>query len=114
MNTRKDGDPPNESTELMGGGGDTPPGRVAFPPIRRLFFTSSFTSMTFAFTQTSLIYAFADMTCEEYYRTHEWSGQGDRCALSSIQAQTASSIALMSSITIGSCELTMPLVEGGH
>jgi len=65
---------------------------------------SFFTSMTLAFTQTSLIYAFHDMTCEEYYQSHTWDGVGDRCALRAIDAKTAKDIAVMSSITIGSCK----------
>lgn len=71
-----------------------------FPPIRRVLFTSFLLSMTFAFTQTSLIYAFRTMTCDEWYKTHPFPGQvGDICATPAIDARTAKSVALMSSVT---------------
>jgi hypothetical protein len=72
-----------------------------FPPIRRVLFTSFLLSMTFAFTQTSLIYAFRTMTCDEWYKTHPFpsNGEGDVCATPAIEARTAKSVALMSSVT---------------
>lgn len=67
--------------------------------------------MTFAFTQTSLIYAFHDMTCDEYYQSHEWDGVGDRCGLRTIDARTAKDIATMSSITVGACTSGFPSID---
>lgn len=76
------------------------PRRSCFPPIPRVFFTSFLLAMTFSFTQTSLIYAFRIMTCDEYYKTHdEWAGTGDRCSIPRIEADSASQIAIMSTVT---------------
>ncbi|CAD6580355.1 MAG: hypothetical protein TREMPRED_002714 [Tremellales sp. Tagirdzhanova-0007] len=90
---------PDETTSLLARVSASPP---RFPPIRRVFFVSFFISMTFAFTQTSLLYAFHDMTCDEYYRSHTWNGIGDRCSSGPIDAETAKDIALMASVTTGS------------
>lgn len=87
-----------------------------FPPIARVLFTSFLLSMTFAFTQTSLIYSFRTMTCDEYYKTHAspemdllgGHGNGDRCAVPAIESSTARSIALMSSTTTASSESVQP------
>ncbi|ODO09636.1 hypothetical protein I350_01848 [Cryptococcus amylolentus CBS 6273] len=92
---------PTETTSLL------PPSPGAdsrrkpwFPPVPRVLFTSFLLAMTFAVTQTSLIYAFRVMTCDEYYKTHEWDGrEGDRCSVPKIEADSASQIALMSVIT---------------
>ncbi|WWD21424.1 hypothetical protein CI109_105909 [Kwoniella shandongensis] len=83
---------------------DKPKRRGIFPPINRVLFTSFLLSMTFAFTQTSLIYGFRLMTCEEYYKTHVWDGpaEADRCSIPRIEADSASSIALMSTMTTSS------------
>ncbi|WWC59317.1 uncharacterized protein I303_101868 [Kwoniella dejecticola CBS 10117] len=72
-----------------------------FGPVPRVFFTSTLLSMTFAFTQTTLVYAFRVMTCEEYYKTHTWDGQGkDRCNVPYVEAKTARQIAIMSTVTV--------------
>jgi hypothetical protein len=63
-------------------------------------FTSFLCAMSFAFTQTPLIYAFRVMTCDEYYKTHSYGGVGDRCALPRIEADTASSVALVGTSTM--------------
>jgi hypothetical protein len=55
--------------------------------------------ITLSFTQSALIYSFRTMTCDEYYKTHAWEGQGDRCAIPAIDSSAASSIALMSTVT---------------
>lgn len=40
------------------------------------------------------------MTCDEYYKTHdEWTVTGDRCSVPKIEADSASQIALMSTVT---------------
>nr|KIR89040.1 hypothetical protein I308_00037 [Cryptococcus tetragattii IND107] len=68
--------------------------------------------MTFAFTQTSPIYAFRIMTCDEYYKTHdEWTGTGDRCSVPKIEADSASQIAIMSTVTT-SCTITNLFIRG--
>ncbi|KAK4686960.1 hypothetical protein P7C73_g3162, partial [Tremellales sp. Uapishka_1] len=101
---------PTESTALLA---TDKPRRSFFPPLRRVFFTSFLLSLTFAETQTSLIYAFRVMTCDEYYKTHAWGGpaDADRCALRSIESSTASSIALMSSVTT-TCTIVNLFVTG--
>ncbi|KAK8847333.1 hypothetical protein IAR55_005190 [Kwoniella newhampshirensis] len=83
---------------------DKPQNKGIFPPVRRVLFTSFLLSMTFALTQTSLIYGFRVMTCEEYYKTHEWTGpeNADRCSIPRIEADSASAIALMSTMTTSS------------
>lgn len=76
-------------------------GRRWFGPVRRVYFTSFLIASAFAFTQTSLMYAFRLMTCAEYYKSHTYGGPvgGDRCKVSVIEADTARNIALMSSST---------------
>ncbi|WVQ83378.1 hypothetical protein IAT38_005519 [Cryptococcus sp. DSM 104549] len=103
---------PSESTPLLSGPSSSPPPRRSwFSPVPRVFFTSFLLAMTFAFTQTSLIYAFRVMTCEEYYKTHEWTGTGDRCAVPRIEADSASQIAIMSTVTTG-CTIGNLFVTG--
>ncbi|EIW71307.1 hypothetical protein TREMEDRAFT_27990 [Tremella mesenterica DSM 1558] len=75
------------------------PHKPLIPPLSRVLFTSWLLGLTFAFTQTSLVYAFRVMTCEEYYKTHSWTGAGDRCALPIIEARAARSLAIMSTTT---------------
>ncbi|OXM77049.1 hypothetical protein C364_05564 [Cryptococcus neoformans Bt63] len=88
------------------------PRRSWFPPVQRVFFTSFLLAMTFAFTQTSLIYAFRIMTCNEYYKTHdEWAGTGDRCSVPRIEADSASQIAIMSTVTT-SCTIANLFITG--
>ncbi|WVQ87093.1 hypothetical protein IAS59_000814 [Cryptococcus gattii] len=86
--------------------------RSWFPPVTRVLFTSFLLAMTFAFTQTSLIYAFRIMTCDEYYKTHdEWTGTGDRCSMPKIEADSASQIAIMSTVTT-SCTIANLFITG--
>ena len=94
---------PDETTTLLPKDRSSSETKPLFPPIRRVLFVSFLTSMTFAFTQTSLMYAFHDMTCDEFYQSHEWDGFGDRCASRAIEAKTVRDIAIMASITTGSC-----------
>jgi hypothetical protein len=94
--------PPHERTPLLAPRAR----RSCFPPLYRVYFTSFVVGMTFSFTQTALIYSFRTMTCDEYYKTHEWDGLGDRCAIHAIESATARSVALMSSITTGCSEST--------
>ncbi|WVW78540.1 hypothetical protein I302_100495 [Kwoniella bestiolae CBS 10118] len=94
--------PPNETTTLLHHDPKSSHTRNRwnlFPPVRRVFFTSLLLSMTFAFTQTSLIYAFRVMTCDEYYKTHDWSGSGDRCSVPAVEGRSAREIAIMSTTT---------------
>ncbi|WVQ69175.1 uncharacterized protein L199_007391 [Kwoniella botswanensis] len=95
--------PPNENTALLPPDPHSSETRKRwnlFPPVRRVFFTSLLLSMTFAFTQTSLIYAFRVMTCDEYYKTHEWDGShGDRCSIPQVEGKSAREIAIMSTTT---------------
>ena len=94
-----------ETTPLLTDGADKPVAKPSLlPPIRRVFIMAYCLALSFGFTQTSLIYAFRLMTCEEYYKTHEWSGLGDRCAIPTVEASTARNVAIMSSTTTGSSE----------
>ncbi|TXT07090.1 hypothetical protein VHUM_03260 [Vanrija humicola] len=61
---------------------------------------SFFVALTLSFTQTSLVYSFRTMTCDEYYKTHEWDGVGDRCAVKEIEASTAKSITAMGTVMV--------------
>ncbi|ORY30171.1 major facilitator superfamily domain-containing protein [Naematelia encephala] len=70
-----------------------------FGQIPRVFFSSMLIAIAFGFTQTSLIYAFRVMTCDEYFKTHEWVGDGDRCAIPRIESDTAIEIAIVGSST---------------
>ncbi|OCF37391.1 hypothetical protein I316_00512 [Kwoniella heveanensis BCC8398] len=87
--------------------------RGFFPPVRRVMFTSFLLSMTFAFTQTSLLYAFRIMACDEYHKTHEWTGppQGDRCAITPVEGNSARQIALMGATTT-TCTIANLFVTG--
>lgn len=79
----------------------TPSPRRRFGPIARVHFTSLLMSMTFGFTQTALVYSFKLMTCEDYYLTHPSPpGPGDMCNVPAIDASTARSVAMMSSMTV--------------
>ncbi|ODN82295.1 hypothetical protein L202_02573 [Cryptococcus amylolentus CBS 6039] len=72
-----------------------------YSPIRRVLFTSLLLAMTFRLTQTTVIYAFRVMTCDEYYKSHDWVGErgDDKCSLPKIEAESASHVALMSMMT---------------
>ncbi|WWC87011.1 uncharacterized protein L201_001894 [Kwoniella dendrophila CBS 6074] len=72
-----------------------------FGPVQRVYFTTLLLAMTFAFTQTSLIYSFRVMTCDEYYKTHKWDGGNEdkKCNIPYIESKTAKEIALMSTTT---------------
>lgn len=59
--------------------------------------------MTFGFTQTALVYSFKLMTCEDYYLTHPLPPSppgGDHCNVPAIDASTAKSVAMMSTMTV--------------
>lgn len=88
--------PPDEGTPLLAGSRER---RSCFPPLYRVYFTSFIVGITFSFTQTALIYSFRTMTCDEYYKTREWTGVGDRCSIHAIESATARSVAIMSSFT---------------
>ncbi|WVR04573.1 hypothetical protein IAU60_001580 [Kwoniella sp. DSM 27419] len=77
--------------------------RSLFPPVRRVMFTSFLLATTFAFTQTSLLYSFRLMSCDEYYKTRSWDGpaHSDRCSVPAIESTTARQIAIMSAMTTG-------------
>lgn len=79
--------------------------RGVLPALNRIYFMAFVIGLTLSFTQSALIYSFRVMTCDEYYKTHKWRGHGDRCATPRIESDTASSVALMSSITTGCSEL---------
>lgn len=93
--------------------------------LRRVLFVALVSATSFAFTQTSLIYAFRVMTCDEYYARHDLGGLGpvssghehgsgvelgmememirDRCSIPSVESSTAKAIALMSTNTTFCC-----------
>ncbi|WVQ97987.1 hypothetical protein IAU59_005107 [Kwoniella sp. CBS 9459] len=104
---------PDERTALLPSAGSKSDRQGFFRPVRRVMFTSFLLSMTFAFTQTSLLYAFRVMSCEEYYKTHQWNGdpQADRCAIAPVEGDTARQIALMSALTTG-CTIANLFVTG--
>jgi len=90
-----------------------------FSPIRRVLFVALVSAASFAFTQTSLIYAFRVMTCEDYYdhlSSHNDNSQQledghymraggvkDRCSIPTIEGRTARAIAIMSTMTTFCC-----------
>ncbi|KAL1405594.1 hypothetical protein Q8F55_009233 [Vanrija albida] len=97
-----------ESTPLLGNGDNAPararppwyaPARL-LPPLHRVYIMSFMVALTLSFTQTSLIYSFRTMTCDEYYKTHVWDGVGDRCAVKAIEASTAKSITAMGTVMV--------------
>lgn len=79
-----------------------------FSPLRRVLFVALVSATSFAFTQTSLIYSFRVMTCDDYYDHHpspsELGRGGDRCAIPIVEARTARAIALMSTATTFCCK----------
>lgn len=89
----------------------------SFSPIRRVLFVALVSAASFAFTQTSLIYAFRVMTCDDYYdhlsSRHDIragdeygfkGGRGkDRCSIPIIEGRTARAIAVMSTMTTFCC-----------
>jgi hypothetical protein len=98
------------------------PKTAYFSPIRRVLFVALVSAASFAFTQTSLIYAFRVMTCDDYYDhsphyrspeshnaiEHEvgggiMSGGKDRCSIPVIEGRTARAIAIMSTMTTFCC-----------
>lgn len=105
---RYDGDDDESSvTEVQ-------PPRPLFSPLRRVLFVALVSATSFAFTQTSLIYAFRVMTCDDYFEhTHgvgsegghaiDYVGEGDRCAVPVVESRTARAIALMSTMTTFCC-----------
>ncbi|ORY30984.1 major facilitator superfamily domain-containing protein [Naematelia encephala] len=103
----------DESTPLLETSSSSPARRSWFPPLARVYFTSFLLSLTFAFTQTSLIYAFRTMTCDAYYATHSVPSlvEGDRCSIGAIEARTANEIAIMSTTTT-SCTIINLFITG--
>ncbi|TXT08630.1 hypothetical protein VHUM_02758 [Vanrija humicola] len=95
----------DERTPLLGAGAEATAGstplrpRSVFPPLARVLAASLLISLTFSVTQTALVYSFRTMTCDEYYRTREWTGVGDQCAVRAIEARTAERVSLMSGLT---------------
>ena len=98
------------------------PKTAFFSPIRRVLFVALVSAASFAFTQTSLIYAFRVMTCDDYYQhpphSHHLShssdagpdigyelvdGGKDRCSIPVIEGRTARAIAIMSTMTTFCC-----------
>ena len=90
---------------------DIVPKTAFFSPIRRVLFVALVSAASFAFTQTSLIYAFRVMTCDDYYEhpphSHPYSPLSeaeslghrlgkDRCSIPVIEGRTARAIAIMS------------------
>ncbi|WVF69934.1 hypothetical protein IAT40_004718 [Kwoniella sp. CBS 6097] len=104
---------PHERTSLLPSSDSKSERRGFFPPVRRVMFTSFLLSMTFAFTQTSLLYAFRIMSCDEYYKTRQWTGnpQADRCAITPVEGNTARQIALMGATTT-TCTIANLFVTG--
>jgi hypothetical protein len=101
---------------------DHVPKTTFFSPIRRVLFVALVSAASFAFTQTSLIYAFRVMTCDDYYdhsphyrspESHDAIGHGvgdgimsggkDRCSIPVIEGRTARAIAIMSTMTTFCC-----------
>lgn len=95
-----------------------------FSPIRRVLFVALVSAASFAFTQTSLIYAFRVMTCDDYYDHPHYNGSSgsgygigdgdgpemmsggkDRCSIPVIEGRTARAIAIMSTMTTFCCTL---------
>lgn len=81
-----------------------------FSPLRRVLFTAFVSATSFAFTQTSLIYAFRVMTCDDYFdsRLGDLSHGGDRCSTPAIESRTAKAIAVMSTMTTFCCTSSIP------
>jgi hypothetical protein len=101
---------------------DHVPKTAFFSPIRRVLFVALVSAASFAFTQTSLIYAFRVMTCDDHYdhppHFHPYSqfteagsdigyglvnGGKDRCSIPVIEGRTARAIAIMSTMTTFCC-----------
>ena len=77
-------------------------------PFHRVLLIVAVLSITFALTQPALLYSFREMTCNEYYagESHSAPPGVDRCALPSIEASTARSLAKMSATNSASCEFS--------
>jgi hypothetical protein len=108
--------------------------RTIFSPIRRVMFVALVSATSFAFTQTSLIYAFRVMTCDEYFESRiggERStnmdmdmdsslGLGysvmlkDRCSIPIVESRTAQAIAVMSTMTTFCCTLSPDYLPHGY
>jgi hypothetical protein len=86
-----------------------------FSPLRRVLLLAFASATSFAFTQTSLIYAFRVMTCDDYFALHDStlgsrSGK-DRCSIPIVESKTAKAIAVMSTMTTFCCEFTFPSIH---
>ena len=112
-----------ETDSLLTKRPDERPSTAFFSPIRRVLFVALVSAASFAFTQTSLIYAFRVMTCDDYYNhpphlhlSPESSfgaghvdgpglvaGGKDRCSIPVIEGRTARAIAIMSTMTTFCC-----------
>lgn len=112
----------SETDTLLPKEGDHVSKTAFFSPIRRVLFVALVSAASFAFTQTSLIYAFRVMTCDDYYdhppHFHPYSqfteagsdigyglvnGGKDRCSIPVIEGRTARAIAIMSTMTTFCC-----------
>jgi hypothetical protein len=92
----------SEISPLLVNPDDTPSG--IFSPLRRVLLLAFVCAISIAFTQTSLIYAFRVMTCDDYFDAQSpVNGQGDRCSIPIIESSTAKAIAAMSTMTSFCC-----------
>ncbi|ODN80897.1 hypothetical protein L202_03025 [Cryptococcus amylolentus CBS 6039] len=72
-----------------------PPRRFTFSPAHRVFLTILVTEFAFCLTDTTLLYAFKRMICDEYYKDHEWDHTGrHKCSVPAVAASYARSYSL--------------------
>ncbi|KAJ6467645.1 hypothetical protein C8R47DRAFT_1152300 [Mycena vitilis] len=81
-----------------------------FSPYRRILVATFLLSTTFAFTTTPLYWAYRIFDCQEYYDdpAHPpYEGNGDACAVTAVESQTAKDIAFQLTLTTLSATLNL-------
>ncbi|KAJ6451122.1 hypothetical protein C8R47DRAFT_1170425 [Mycena vitilis] len=81
-----------------------------FSPYRRILVATFLLSTTFAFTTTPLYWAYRIFNCQKYYEdpAHPpYEGNGDACAVTAVESQTAKDIAFQLTLTTLSATLNL-------
>ncbi|WVQ73766.1 hypothetical protein IAR50_003346 [Cryptococcus sp. DSM 104548] len=76
-------------------GDHLPSRRFTVSPAHRVFLTILVTEFAFCLTDTTLLYAYKRMICDEYYKDHEWDHTGrHKCSVPDVAASYARSYSL--------------------
>ncbi|GAA5858678.1 hypothetical protein JCM8547_001417 [Rhodosporidiobolus lusitaniae] len=74
---------------------------TGFSPLARLFLTVLLLAISFSLTATTLLFAIKEILCniDEREDGGKWSGEGERCSSSDLEARTAQAVSAMAAVT---------------